>query len=785
MLNQAKKSERPHQFVAIHDIVNGVIDNPRCQAHMACGTGKSLISLWVMEQYLATLDTSTPKTVLVLVPSLALISQLAQEWVAQRSTSFDYLCVCSDKSVVKGINDGEELDFSVEDAKALGMNVTTKSEDVLRFLESSLASKNPSNIKVVFSTYQSANVVAVGMPGDAYDQDIPFDLAIFDEAHKTANRKESMFNLALMDKKIPINKRLFMTATPRHHVIRSASSNDHTHNFSMDNQELYGPVVHKLSFKEAAKQGIICNYKIIVSVVTSAMLTNTDLKHGIVDVNGTQVHAKIVAQQIALKQAADIYGVNRIFTFHSTVADAAEFTSTGPAGINTHMPDFEALHVSGSMPTSYRQEQMDKFKSADKAVISNARCLTEGVDVPSVGMVAFMDPRKSLVDIVQAGGRAMRISEGKTVGYIMVPLFLEQALNETTEEALARADYGDIWNILNSMQDQDESMVDIIREMNESRGRTGQFDTSAFFENVDIICGDNIHLNVIKDSITARCVEDLGESWDFRFGQLEYFKLENGHLHVPQKYNKNMALGTWVSAQRTKKDSLTNSQINKLDEIGFIWNTAVSLRLKHVNDLKAFVSEYGHSRVPAIYDKNPALGTWVNTQRTGKQKLTAEQIDELDKLNFVWDFYSESRSLRIKELIEFKSEYGHSMVPATYDKNPALGSWVANQRNRKQNLTEEQINELDKLNFYWDSHAEYRSLRIKELIEFISENGHSAIPVRYSANKKLGAWAANQRYKKDSLTKEQITELDSIGFDWVVNKSPKITLDTKKRKPSM
>src|SRR5262249_4680338 len=184
--------------------------------------------------------------------------------------------------------------------------------------------------------------------------------------------------------------------------------------YSRDGLEVYGRVGHKRTLAEAAPRRVICDYKVIISVVTSEMVNDHLLRHGEVIVKGDAVKARHVANQLALQAAVEKHGVSKIFTFHRSVASAAAFTSDGSEGISNHLSGFDAYHVNGSMPPSERENIMTEFRAAARAVISKARCLTEGVDVPAVDMVAFLTPKRSRVDIVQATGRAMRKAPGKT-----------------------------------------------------------------------------------------------------------------------------------------------------------------------------------------------------------------------------------------------------------------------------------------------------------------------------------------------------------------------------------
>ena len=338
-----KKTPLPHQSEALEKILPALQEHPRVSAIMACGTGKTLVALWVAEKMQA-------QRILVLLPSLALLRQTLHEWLRETSLpALAYLCVCSDATVKDGVDalhtQQSDLDFEV----------STDATSVRSFLDAPFA-----GVKMIFSTYQSASVVGAAMlPGEA------FDLGIFDEAHKTAGREGRNFGFALEDRNISIRKRLFVTATPRHYNPHDRDREGETKLvFSMDNPEVYGPQAYRLTFAEAARRGIICNYKVIISVITSEMVTNELLSRGEVFVNGDSIRARQVANQIALHDAVKKYGVSKVFTFHKTVASAASFVADGSEGVRTHLPDFKTFHVNGSMPTSRREREMRDFRAA-------------------------------------------------------------------------------------------------------------------------------------------------------------------------------------------------------------------------------------------------------------------------------------------------------------------------------------------------------------------------------------------------------------------------------------
>jgi len=226
-----------------------------------------------------------------------------------------------------------------------------------------------------------------------------FDLGVFDEAHKTANRPNTRFSFALENKNLPIRKRLFMTATPRHYdVMKKDKEGDFKRVYSMDDSEVYGRISHTLSFAEAVERGIITKNKILVSVVTSGMLTRELIRRGEVIINRDIIKSSQVAGGIAIQMAIEKYPIDRIFTFHNTVKAAKSFTSDSSEGVCSFLNSFTAFHVNGSMPTGQRDGRLKEFENSNRSIMSNAKCLTEGVDVPSVDMVAFMSPKKSRVE---------------------------------------------------------------------------------------------------------------------------------------------------------------------------------------------------------------------------------------------------------------------------------------------------------------------------------------------------------------------------------------------------
>ncbi|MCI0427151.1 MAG: Helicase associated domain protein, partial [Nitrospiraceae bacterium] len=604
-----KRVPLPYQGEAIDRILNTFRSADRASAVMACGTGKTLVALWVAEEM-------PVRRVIVFVPSLALLSQTLKEWSRWTSwgSNYQYLCVCSDPTVSKGI---DELRLDQIDTD---FPIGTDPAQVRHFLRS-----NGKRIQVIFSTYQSAPVIMNGARGLG-----PFDLAILDEAHKTAGVQGSAFALPLLDDKIRVKKRLFLTATPRHYDISHRDREGDFRVISMDNQALYGPVAYRLTFAEAAKKGIICNYKVVVSVVDGKEVTEFALAHGITLIDKTEMAVRWVAHQLALKKAIQKVRGTRVITFHSTVRLAQRFASSDVEGIARHLNGFSVYHVNGEQPSAEREDRLNAFREAKCGVITNARCLTEGVDVPAVDMIAFMNPRKSRVDIAQATGRAMRkAGPEKMFGYVVVPLFLNQRRGESLEEALDRSDFMDVANVLNAMQEQDTDLVDIIREMREARGRLGGFKTSRLGEKLQVI-GPRISLDRLRSNIFVRVIDRLGLSWDEYYGKLVGYKKQYKDCNVPARWKGDQSLGMWVSGQRQlkAKDRLAPSRIRRLDALDFNWDPVSAQWEAMYEKLVEYKKHHGHCNVSRTHGKSRAFESWISTQRSFKNKgwLTPERI---------------------------------------------------------------------------------------------------------------------------------------------------------------
>jgi len=463
------KRPRPHQSTAIQDVVEGFYDHDRGQLIMACGTGKTLTSLWVAEKLKS-------RHILVLVPSLSLVSQNLREWGRNSTTPFSYLVVCSDETIAR-----KEQDEAIEHSSDLGVPVTTDPIVIRTFLEN----RDDNQLKIVFATYQSSDRIAEAQRrGTAL-----FDLAICDEAHRCVGSVDGRFATVLDGSKIKARKRLFMTATPRYfkeHVKRRAKELDYEL-VSMNEEAVFGPELHVLTFDEAinADPPLLTDYQVVVIGVTDGEVRRC-AEHGqlVRTSRGLETDARTLATEIGLAKAMRTYDLQRVISFHSSVKAAQRFTDESvPDSFPAVLPHLSpssrpcgriwSKHISGHTPAGMRAtllKHLGELPRGTRGLISNCACLGEGVDVPALDGVAFIDPKRSTVEIVRAVGRVIRKIEGKKVGTIFVPVLIDESQDADT--ALSQSAFDPVWQVLRALWAHDRRLADELDELRFQVGKT-------------------------------------------------------------------------------------------------------------------------------------------------------------------------------------------------------------------------------------------------------------------------------------------------------------------------
>jgi len=486
---------RPHQNKAIADAFTYFIKkkHKRGKLIMPCGTGKSLTSYFIAQKLKA-------RKIVIAVPSLSLIKQTLKAWMYEsmaRKQDVEWICVCSDESAGK-----VEQDDAVVLKQDLGVPCLTNSKQIAEWLK-----RKHNALTIVFTTYQSGQALAKA----ARKAGFTFDLGIMDEAHKTAGAKDRLFSHLILDKNIKIARRLFMTATER----RYRGESDEI--LSMEDPDNYGETIHKLSFKKALeyRPSILSDYKVVTIHISQEEVADLVRNRAFVRSKmkgwGKEMEAESLAALIALRKAMSKYPIRHAVSFHGSIKRAQDFQETNDAYSKSFPSNgrLQTFHVSGKTPTGTRAKEIDQFSKARRSLITNARCLTEGVDVPNIDAVLFADPRKSLVDIVQAVGRALRPSTHKKFGYVIVPVVHKK--NAKSDEVLDSDSFKEVLTTLRALGSQDDRIIEYFRDI--SQGKASRI-RRPFEDVLTEQLAKKIDLKEFVNSIELRCWDRLAKlSW--------------------------------------------------------------------------------------------------------------------------------------------------------------------------------------------------------------------------------------------------------------------------------
>ncbi len=500
---KTKKQLRDHQKAALTNVKIGLYDQKleRGKLIMACGTGKTFTSLKIAEEC-----AGKGKRVLFLVPSLSLLSQTLTEWTQESTTPLHSYAVCSDTEIGKKKNHSV-IDAVTTLAHELQYPATTNAKKLAENVESN---HDDEHMTVVFSTYHSINTVSDAQNDDGMGE---FDLIICDEAHRTTgsthdSEDDSNF-VKIHDAGFILGKkRLYMTATPR--IFSDDVKNNATDFtlFSMDDEKLFGETLYTINFSEAVKRGLLVDYKVIVLTVDSDTIikkigsTITENSEIVVDdaarivgcwkaLSKQGIHADVEEDTAPMQRALAFCQVidqtakarkhqvssTRIANIFQTVVEAYQEAEALEGNEISHRLICEAQHVDGGMGADLKEQKLNWLKATPEPqvdengverpicrVLSNVRCLSEGVDVPALDAVLFLTPRSSQVDVVQSVGRVMRLAPNKKRGYVILPVVIPPGV-EPHKALDDNQTYKVVWQVLNALRSHDDRFDAMINKM--------------------------------------------------------------------------------------------------------------------------------------------------------------------------------------------------------------------------------------------------------------------------------------------------------------------------------
>ncbi|HCQ19323.1 type ISP restriction/modification enzyme [Dermacoccus sp. Ellin185] len=552
-----KKTPRPHQRTAIDKVLDGLKTHDRGKLIMACGTGKTFTSLRLAEE-----QVGAGGSVLFLVPSISLLSQTVREWSANKLIPQDAIAICSDPKSTSRSN-------AVEDISAVDVALPASTNNAVVQERWAKAAERPESMTVILSTYQSIDVVAGAQAQGGFG---PFDLIICDEAHRTtgvsvAGQNESAFVRVHNNDVIQGTKRLYMTATPRifGEDSKKKAFDGAAELASMDDESKFGPELHRLGFGEAVEKNLLTDYRVLILAVDEEYVTRnfqTELaQDGEIQLGDA---ARMVgcwqglAKHFDTVEGESLAPMKRAVAFAKDIKTSKAIAQAFPDVVNKHvaavdLPDdaaeeqstdlkIEIQHVDGSFNALARNERLDWLKAepADNTcrILTNARCLSEGVDVPNLDAVLFLTPRSSEADVVQSVGRVMRKAPGKEYGYIILPVAVpagtppEQALNDNKK-------YATVWQVLRALRAHDDRFTSTVNqiELNKKKptkkigiagidadGNVHTPDEETTQGELDLIWGE------WSDAIYAKIVQKVGERRYWESWAADVAKIAEQHI---------------------------------------------------------------------------------------------------------------------------------------------------------------------------------------------------------------------------------------------------------------
>ena len=737
-----KYSPREHQITAINNVSEKLKNTDKGQVLMACGTGKTLTSLWIKEQLEA-------KQVLVLVPSLSLLSQSLREWNHHKRIPFKWICVCSDKSVAKEKEEDEWLTNTSE----IGAPVTNDPLEIKSFLDES-------GSKVVFATYQSSPLI---VEAQEHHDTNDFDLVIADEAHRCAGRVSDAFGCVLDDKKIKASKKLFFTATPRvlSSQIKEIALDRDLEIASMDDHEIFGEVLYQIKFSEAIERELLSDYQVVVIGVDDEIIKQKITRKELLVIENDQiVDAENFAAHIALTKAIKNYKLNKLITFHSRIKGAKHFADNF-VNIFRSIPEFNSIdseitcdHISGNMPAAERNRKLrslKEIKSNEIKIITNSKCLSEGVDVPTLSGIAFIDPKYSQIDIIQSVGRAIRKSDDKSIGTIIIPIYLTK-ITDLNEEILSGR-FREIWQIILALKSQDDLLMDEIDNYRISLGEQNDEQREYQCEALNKVIFDipeGVSEQFVK-SLRTILVKNTSDVWMERYGELKAIYKKNKNKIV---IKDNAVLSSWASNQRKKFKNklLSQEKISLLEAINFPFELKEQWNA-NFNKFKKYFDSYNHEPPPSHN-----LSNWVSNQKDlyKSGNLDAERISKLNKIGFLWFKVPYQWQ---KSFFEYKKLISNKNLSNKLDIR--LSEWVNVQREdfRNGNIQFEKILILNTIDF------EFSTISIKwkesyfKYKKYFSYNQHE--PPTFDDSY---IWIKDQRERYDELSEEEKNLLLESNF---------------------
>ena len=691
---KASKIIRSHQKEARESVHKYFKENDRGKLIMACGTGKTFTSLKIAEN-----ETDKNGLILFLVPSIALLGQTLREWTndIDKDTKLFPICICSDSKISSKKSTNDDNITSVVD---LALPATTDIEKIVSQLEKI---KDKKGMKVVFSTYQSIDVIAKAQE-KILEQDKnfgEFDLIICDEAHRTTgvtlkNEDESNFVKVHSNEFIKSKKRLYMTATPRLYDDNSKSKAKESEAYlcSMDDKNLYGDEIYRIGFGKAVENNLLADYKVLILTLNSsqiprelqAIIANGESEFKVDDatkligcINGL---SKQILETEGIIKSTDPEPMKRAVAFCRDIKTSKRITnnlnnyskdyiSSLKEEAKKKMVDIFSKHIDGGMNALEREDLLSWLKEDGEEkecrILTNARCLSEGVDVPNLDAVLFLSAKNSQVDVVQSVGRVMRKAPHKKYGYIIIPVLIPE--NISPEEALNdNESYKVVWSVLNALRAHDDRFNAVVNKIDINKDKPtniiiGAPDNSGD-GNGEVTEPGSIYddqktlpfpIEVVQNAIYAKMVEKVGdrkyfEQWAKDVAKIAQIQIDRIRVLIEKSDEHKKAFESFIKGLQENINSDIDSEeaiemlsqhiITKpifealFENYSFVKNNPISSSMEEIlNLLLKEQVEKETEELKAFYDDvRVRVGNIDNSE--GKQKIIVELYEKFFKTAF-------------------------------------------------------------------------------------------------------------------------------------------------------
>lgn len=754
------QSKKPfsYQRECIDKSFKRLIFSSRCHVEMACGTGKSLMAYWLdstMNNY---------KTI-IFVPSLQLLSQFYSDWINQsyaERVPINYLLIGSDADVDDDVKQKAQGLLLFTDPKVIRSHLQDK---YLVFKDEKLFV--PQKL-VVICTYQSTSKLMEA------SEDVKYDFAIFDEAHKTVGVEGKQFGLALSDDNIVIKKRFFMTATPKFYKGKV----DKEKVTSMNDEEIYGKKVFTFNTGDAIEKKRLVDYQVLSLIATDNEIANDIRDNKLVSIKDDlkDMPASYLGCILILLKKLHDGTMKHLITYHNKVKHAKTFAKYLEI-VNYKLYEDKIFidYLDGRDTMNKRKRVLKSFADSEIGVISSARVLNEGVNVPIIDSLCFVDVRMGTIDIIQCIGRTLRLHPEKKLATIIVPTQIKDFDEEFDNET-----YGNLIHILKALKNTDTSIVEYFSLKKEGKKCLREICRMEYYEEKKIEV-KKINLEEWHEKIETK-LWSVVDYWSYMYKRVKTWIDE--HDKLPYKESKNKLereLGTWChnTKRQYRIKQLNHDRITKLESLtSWTWPKSTTIAKtfdEKYEELRQFIHD--HKRLPVSSAKNKiekSLHRFCDgvrqLQKKGKlKKHVYNRMNQLDMWFWTKIISFETKFEQLKEwLIE------HKRSPNKSSKNKierSLGNFCSDQRKfyKKGKLSKDRILLLKSLPISVLELENKFDIIFEELKKWINNNNR--LPISHSTNsdeKRLGNFCTHRRkyYANKKISQYQIDKFESLGEIW-------------------